>query len=72
VRLFRGLAAILLVLLGCWCLMWLVILVALGFAAKHHPLTDYLILAAWVPTAFGAAYLIQPWLAHPWRRADES
>ena len=70
---FRGLAAILLVLLGCWCLLWFAIFAAIALITREAmSLGAYLPLVGWFLVSFGAAYIIQPWLAHPWRRADEA
>jgi len=69
---FRGIVAIALAALGCWCLFWLPLFLALALYAQSGPgWTSYLILAAWVVVSFGAAYLIQPWWRHPWARRGE-
>jgi hypothetical protein len=63
VKAFRAVVAVLLVLLGCWCLMWRLVFIALTLlgAEGHNPFTDYLKLAAWVPASWIAAYFVQPW-----------
>jgi hypothetical protein len=69
VNVFRGVVAVSLTILGCWCLAWLALFAVLALIATNkNPLTDYFLLAAWVPVSFVGAYLIQPWWTHPWRR----
>ena len=59
-------------MLGCWCLMWIVVFIgfALLGAKSYNPFTDYLKLAAWIPVTWFAAYLVQPWWPHRWRRRE--
>jgi hypothetical protein len=72
VKVVRGLVAVALIVLGCWCLLWLALFALLAlFATTSNPLTDYLVLAAWVPVSFVGAYLIQPWWTPPRRRRTQ-
>ena len=69
---FRGVVAVALMMLGCWCLLWLALFALLALIAmNNNPLTDYLILAAWVPVSFVGAYLVQPWWTRPGRRRTQ-
>ena len=71
-RLVRAVGAVALVLLGCWCLTWIVVFIgfALVGATSYNPLIDYVKLAAWVPVTWFTAYLIQPWWPHRRRRRE--
>jgi hypothetical protein len=66
VNIFRGVVAVALTVFDRWCLSWLALfaLVAL-IATNNNPLTDYLLLAAWVSVSFVGAYLIQPFSPPP-------
>jgi hypothetical protein len=69
VKIFRAVVALVLAALGCWCLFWLPLFLALAlFANSSAGWSSYLILAAWVVGFFGAAFLIQPWWRRPWER----
>ena len=71
-KVFRAVVAIALAALGCWCLFWLPLFLALAlFAESGEGWTSYLILAAFVVVFFGAALLIQPWWRRPWERGRE-
>ena len=71
-RIFRGLLAVALTMLGLWCLLWLTVFVLLGFVtSSENPIVDYILLWAWIPASLSAAYLIQPWWPYFWRQRRE-
>jgi hypothetical protein len=73
VSFFRGFAAILLVVLGCWGLFWLAIFAAIGLWLRDSgAIGPCLAVGGWAVVMFCAAYFTQRWFSGPWRRADEA